>query len=254
MGFGQYSPAGQSRKSKRDMIASLPGPITKSRMVARNTIEYETPAGETVTRLHGTDVVRKLPDGSIFLDTGGWNTMTTRGRMSGALPTGYTVYTWRGALYLRTPKGDHEFTRTAHIGPRGGVETDIADGEAASYDEVRGLVDRYLRKLRDGGIPTDVSGDPWVLPDPQSRKYPAEQVMLWLGDPKTCEAWGEDVAAEPYVFGTFIYNALRFCGFRDSAIGHIFTEFNQRSDSHWRKHVCRSVRRYIRACLGYASS
>lgn len=261
MEMGNIGYMTQPRKNKRDMLATIKSPVVKSRMVARNTLEYETDIGDVITRLHDTDIVRKRPDKSIYLDTGGWNTKTTRARINEALPHGVSVYTCQGAIHVSDAKGKaHEFTQTVRIGPRGGVTTDIQSGEAASYDSVRALVDRYIEKLKRDGIPTDSAGDPWVVPDSNSGKYDKDTVLLWLADPKASvrryasqpDAM-DDSETEPYVFLTFIYNALKWSGHSDLGVGYQIQQFNK-VDNYGRRIVCGTVRRYIRACLGYASS
>lgn len=252
MGFGQYSAQGQQRRSKRDMVAAIDSPIVASRMIARNTLEYETADGSTLTRYHDTDVVKRAADGTITLDTGGWNTMTTRGRMSDAMPAGYSVYTHRGSLYLATPDGAHEFTERARFKPGGAVFTDILSGEAEAYDSVRKLVDGYVAKLRKDGIPEDAGGDPWVAPSADTGKYDKDTVLLWLGDNAAALRQGTEVDG-PYVFQNFIWQAILWSGHNNMAADYWMREFN-RPGAYQRKHICRTVRRYIRACLGYASS
>jgi hypothetical protein len=56
------------------------------------------------------------PDGTILLDTGGWDTVTTRARMRAC---GLDVYHRRHRLYL----GDVEMHRAAMIAPDGTVRS-----------------------------------------------------------------------------------------------------------------------------------
>lgn len=232
------------RKTKGEMLDAIKTPVVKSRMVARNTIEYETDIGDVVTRLHDTDIVRTRPEGTVYLDTGGWNTKTTRARINEALPRGISVHTHSGQTYIKTFRNAYPFTQTVRIGPRGGVTTDIQSGEAASYDSVRALVDRYISRLKRDGIPTESGGDPWVFPDSSSGKYPTDIVLAWLDDPDT---------KEPYIFLAFIYRALTWSGLSDFGIEYQMRAFNS-ADNYSRRILCGTVRRYIRACLGYASS
>jgi len=47
-------------------------------------------------RLHKTIVLSWLPDGSIILNSGGWQTVTTKARINSFLPRGWTLYQERG--------------------------------------------------------------------------------------------------------------------------------------------------------------
>lgn len=61
-------------------------PGTKPERVARNTIWYTHADGSRRCRLHDTDIVTRSADGdTVTLNTGGWLSMTTRGRMEEAL-------------------------------------------------------------------------------------------------------------------------------------------------------------------------
>ena len=245
MGYGQYSAAGRERMSKGEMLAAITAPIKESKMVARNTIQYETDDGDVVTRLHDTDIVRKTADGAIYIDTGGWNTATTRARINDALMgTPYHVHTDQGQVILRTPKkGNVRFKQHAAIGPRGKITTDIQKGEAAGYDEYRPYIERYLKSMLADGIPLDTGGDPWVAPE-DGGKYAEQYVLEWLG-------LGD--SDEPYVFGSFIFNAYAWSGRSVTAMAYRVRLFNE-GDKSQRRYITGMVRRYIRACLGYASS
>ena len=69
------------------------------KIVAPNTFQYSK-NGETVFRLHATDIVRRLPDGSVILNSGGFRTRTTKDRMSCLLPAGYSLYQLGGQWFI----------------------------------------------------------------------------------------------------------------------------------------------------------
>lgn len=69
------------------------------KIVQRNTFKF-TRDGETVIRLHGTDIVRRLADGSVILNSGGWKTVTTKDRMNNNLPGGARIIQEKGVWYV----------------------------------------------------------------------------------------------------------------------------------------------------------
>lgn len=78
-----------------------------TRKLANNT--YARMDGDTVViRLHATDIARLAPDGTVTLNSGGWQTVTTKGRMNGCLPTYMGICQKNHAWTLRTwgPLGD----------------------------------------------------------------------------------------------------------------------------------------------------
>jgi len=56
------------------------------RKIANNTYARIMPDGSVAIRLHSTDIVVIHPDDSVTLNTGGWRTYTTRGRMNEYAP------------------------------------------------------------------------------------------------------------------------------------------------------------------------
>ena len=71
-----------------------------SKRIANNTLEVNYPDGRKAYRLHDTDIVTYMPDGTIVLNTGGWDTMTTRARMSEYLPDGVEIWRRKGMSYV----------------------------------------------------------------------------------------------------------------------------------------------------------
>lgn len=231
MSFGAFAVHGRDRMNKRDMLASLPARPEKARMAARNTLDYTMADGERRIRLHGTDVVTLYPDGGFMLDTGGWNTMTTRDRMNGWLPAGYTVYTRQGQIHLSTPDGDWPFLQSIRVGPRGAVYPD--QGPEANK-RLHRLIDRYCREYRKRGLPTaeESGGDPWVI------GVVGEHVMMdWL---ESC-----------YIHRTMYALALRNSGLTETGVYYFMREVDRRGGRLDGTDM-RRIRRYIRACVGLA--
>ena len=83
-----------SSQFPRDVIRA-----TKAKIVKRNTFA-RVENGETIIRLHGTDIVTKHADGSVTLDSGGWKTVTTKDRMNDHLPGAARLWQERGQWYV----------------------------------------------------------------------------------------------------------------------------------------------------------
>jgi len=92
-------------------------------------------------RLHATNIVTVYPNGATAINTGGWNTVTTRDRINAFIDSHnigngkpYRLTTNRGTLELRQARNGGSIwdkdadrwtiDREATIGPRGGVTTD----------------------------------------------------------------------------------------------------------------------------------
>lgn len=73
-----------------------------SRKIANNTY-LELDRHSVGVRLHRTIVVCHHQDGQITINTGGWDTVTTRQRINAHLPPPYRVYHDRNRLRLQLP-------------------------------------------------------------------------------------------------------------------------------------------------------
>lgn len=77
-----------------------------SRRVANNTLEINYPDGRRAYRLHNTDIVTYHQNGDITLNTDGWDTVTTRERMTRYLPPAISVVRRKGVSYVYDRRND----------------------------------------------------------------------------------------------------------------------------------------------------
>lgn len=242
MGFGQYNTTTkQPRRSKRTMLSELDRffaeRVTASTQPARNTLRAELDDGGVIWVLHETIVFQRHANGAITLNTGGWNSMTTRDRINMALrmdgpPGRFSVYTSRGIIYLARRGHDGQaFRERVTMGPRGGnANSDLDAGEA---ERDRKLIDAYMKAWRATPMQDMLdssAGDPWVFATDHGR-VPEYVMRDWL--------------VSKYCHARLALLALESSG-RSNA-GQIIQYFP-------RDILDQAVRRYARACLGYASS
>ena len=69
------------------------------KIVKRNTFRF-TRDGETVIRLHGTDIVTIHADKSVTLRDGGWKTPTTKDRMNDHMPANTRLWQDKGQWFV----------------------------------------------------------------------------------------------------------------------------------------------------------
>lgn len=88
--------------------AMLKGNTTKK--IAHNTylrLDGAPSSEQIAIQYHNTRIVTFFNDGSIMLQTRGWQTSTTKGRMNGALRgSGYSLFQKAGAWYVRQANGE----------------------------------------------------------------------------------------------------------------------------------------------------
>jgi hypothetical protein len=84
--------------------AVLTGRCQEQRKVGNNT--WLIRRGDNIAvRLHRTDVVTYMPDGTIRLNTGGWQSVTTKARMCEYTPLSVSQRDWEWYVSARNP--DH---------------------------------------------------------------------------------------------------------------------------------------------------
>ena len=71
-----------------------------SRKIAHNTYAERLHDGTIGVRLHSTYVVRFRPDGTLALDSGGWQTVTIKERINRYLPPGFKIGAHKRVWFL----------------------------------------------------------------------------------------------------------------------------------------------------------
>lgn len=80
----------------------------EERKIGHNTWLVGMHNGGVAIVYHNTPIVEYAPDGGIYINFGGWGTVTTRQRMNACLPQRYTVYQLNYVQRAVTDMGDIE--------------------------------------------------------------------------------------------------------------------------------------------------
>lgn len=76
-----------------------------SRPLAHNTRVEWVPGGDVAVRFHATRILTFHPDGSFTVNTGGYQTVTTKQRLNALMPAGYHIHQKAYRWYISTPEG-----------------------------------------------------------------------------------------------------------------------------------------------------
>lgn len=98
--IGEYK-----KLTKKDIKANNPD-IVSSKLVKNNTRLTVYKNGDKVLRLHNTDIIKWVGD-KIILNSGGWDTMTTRTRFNEFLPEQVKVFRKKGKTYIKYVGNDN---------------------------------------------------------------------------------------------------------------------------------------------------
>ncbi len=222
----------QPRRSKRDMVAAVSGDIENARLAGRNTLEY-TRDGTRYLVLHETTILALHANGSFDINTGGWNTITTRARLNEFLPEGWHVYTTQGDIFLRNRRTDSAmlFRNRISVGSRGGIGSDYTEKAAA---RAKRDVDAYMQVYKREGLPKaeDSGGDPWIM----GAAVEASVMRDWV--------------KSRYRFRLIFILAERHAGMSDVGVSMMLSSVDQRGGK-LNGHEIQRIRKYVKHCLAH---
>jgi hypothetical protein len=195
-------------------------------------------------RYHSTDILTYQPDGCITLNSGGWQTLTTKEHINDDLPAPWRLYQKRSVWYLWNRRTGEEYIFQDGI-------TITAAGEvlgaAAPCDtsKLRQAIDRYIKAYLDdllaGAVPAPGPGDclycQWGLPEGEHL---------------------ESHLDESYYVPSLLLRAIEEKPVSPAALWVLAEKWNGGEDASFvydlaRQQLGASLRRYLRRGLGLAA-
>jgi hypothetical protein len=196
-----------------------------SRPLANNTYVERRTEDRIAIRLHATDVVEFTRSGLVFLNTGGWRTVTTKDRINMALPWPVGIFSVKGVWRVKTTPGwegewsvpfadgmvlrriNDKFEPVAGTFPSATEEEKIATARKALEKAIKGYLKHLDAKVAAWKVELQTNGslspagDPWCC-------------TMGIGQGSNDHLWQH--LREGYVFLTIIRKALEDSGkYRD---------------------------------------
>jgi len=129
-----------------DANSQLTGRCKESRKLANNTYLRRRENGIAV-QLHSTDILLFAPNGNVRVNTGGWNTVTTKDRISRYIPRPWHV--WSESGYMFIGNGTQEWNFHTSVWIRGNKTDGItAEKARAGIREARNEAMRPANRAR----------------------------------------------------------------------------------------------------------
>jgi hypothetical protein len=241
----------------------------QSRKLGNNTYLETRPNGAVAVKLHKTDVLTVTP-GHVVLNSGGWQTVTTKDRMNTYLPDGWRVWSERGVW--RIGHGNASATDATNYTYQDGMTINLESGTVSGAGpaptkvlKARARVARfaadYMTAFLAGKIPAPSGGDCWfcglhVAEGPDQGKPLGELRGL---DGKQDHIQGH--IQERYFVPSMLVNALTAMGASIAQKDAVACRFRggersgfDRDDATWLwKHTQRMLTRYLYQQLGMAA-
>jgi len=154
------------RRSKAEIMDGIN--CIKSRKIANNTVEYTKKNGDTIIRLHLTDILTFKKNGAVILNSGGWQTVTTKERINRYLPENWGLYQEKSIWYLcqgyKGPRYTYQDGITLTKDKKGDyvnvLNAGVDDRKLKALDKkIKKYVDDFIKELIAGNIPAPSNGD-----------------------------------------------------------------------------------------------
>lgn len=209
-------------------------PHLKRRKLANNTYLRRAEDGTIVIRLHQTDIIRVLPENLFVLNSGGWQTITTKERMNRFTPA--RIWQIKHVWYLspeKTPFFDGIIVDATGTPVNADTrQVALAEKENAWLEKSINRMIAKLRKMRD--VPMPEPGDCWgchFVAEDGSHPMGYDCILSHL--------------KENYLHGSLIVRALRSRGYSDFPISLYYDRWKH--DDKWaRDTICRALRGFLR--------
>lgn len=232
-----------TRETMRDMMADATSEAVKPRLVANNTVEYSLPNGDKVIRLHHTDIVTFKPSGAVILNSGGWQTVTTKDRLNRFAPV--QVYSIRGIWHVSHNGNTVPFADGLEILPSGRIK---GAGNSGQSIKLQKEISKFVKLITKDNLPQPDNGDCWFClmfdreqgGDDTYHGYQTHQQHS-SGSPDHLR----EHLSEGYLTGSLLVNAMRCAGYRDEQIG---LHYQMKLADTFK----RATRRYLKRRLGLA--
>ena len=224
--------------------------------IANNTVEYLRENGEKVIRLHHTDIITFKVNGDIVLNSGGWQSATTKERMNEYLPNGFYIYQEKSVWYLdkrgyKTKReGGYIFQDGITIKANGKVT-----GQRKGVKKLKNLdkkISKYAKdfveKLKQGKIPLPSAGDCLYCCNEKGS----------MGDLSKNKEHLLSHIKEKYYVPSLMWRAMDEFG-ASSMMSHIAHEASKGKIEHIEHYdfvfqqIEKCIKRYLRRRLGFAA-
>jgi len=233
---------------------------TSSKIVDHNTVGYRRINGDRVIRLHLTDIMTFKANGDIVLNSGGWQTVTTKERMNKYLPFGWNLTQSKNVWCLGKgcwndpERKEYVYQDGITILSTGGVKG--AGENRKELDkrlkQIKKYVDGYMKQLLTRKLPQPGNGDCWycLFKDKDGRTW---------GDLGNKSSHIIEHFKDKYYVPSLLMNAIKEIPISDAAsssVGYWLKYHDQ--ECKWfedigKEQVRKSLTRYLKRRLGMAA-
>lgn len=218
-------------KTKNAILGKVKKPFTKAEKVDNNTYRIAYEDGTVAYRLHDTDVVTILQNGNVVLDSGGWQTNTTKDRINKYSEARLSQK--NNIWYVRDGEVFYDGITLSPFGTVISAKLITPKQKEAEVKFLKEKIGKYVKLITKKNIQslTPNGGDCWFC-------YLQTQDGQTMGDASGNEDHIISHVENGYMHGSMIVNAMKDAGYKMEGIQWMYSN----------KHVetaQRAVRKYL---------
>jgi hypothetical protein len=182
--------------STKKEVLNGAGTYESAKMINNNTARIIYPGGVVAVRLHATNVITFLPSGEMVLNSGGWQTVTTKERIN------------RYSSARITQRGGQWFMRDGSlfydgivIDSAGAVTSERRKPNDKAVKNMKRKIKQYCDLLSADNLPQPGPGDCFLC---RFQDKDPGHLLTHID--------------EGYIFGSILVEAMRAAGYRDEQI------------------------------------
>lgn len=208
------------RETKAEILSEIEGEYLKAKKVANNTYKVEYKDGRIAIRFHHTDVVTWMPNGDVILNSGEYQTHTTKERINSfsnfqIMQHNWNWYVFNGYPNSWNPKAPNFNGVTFYDGitfkANGKLKSEDKSINYKKQNSLKRKITKYVKLIDDlESIPLPSGGDCWYchLSNDEGN----------LDDLAHDKSHLINHLNEGYLHGSILWNAMKEYGYRDDQI------------------------------------
>lgn len=236
------------RETKADILSDVDKEYDKARIIDRNTLEVFYKDGSRAIRFHHTDIITWMLNGDVILNSGGWQTSTTRERINKyvKLQIMQRDHVWwifpEWADIIWNPKSPNftgiKFYDGITFDSNLNLIGELKVHNEKAQNKLRRQINKYCKLVETmDELPYPSAGDCWYCSLISQEGKP-------LGDTTKNNSHLIQHMKEGYIHGSILVNAMKEAGYQNHQIGFHYQMANGKSKA-WRDSFRRSLHKYL---------
>ena len=193
------------KQTKKEILAGCIKEVKSAKIIANNTLKIEYVDNTIAIRLHDTDVLTFVKN-KIIVNSGGWNTLTTRNRINTF--SLLRMSTEKGLPYIN----GHSFYDGITFNKEGKLLSKKKSHNTKKINKLKAQIKGYCNLITKDNLPLPSNGDCWFCLMTTNGET--------LGDVTSNTDHLLQHIKEGYLHGSILVNSMKFAGYNNEQINY----------------------------------